>query len=78
MHLIVAQNITPARQVIEMIWRQRDLGVQDDRKRRHTAAMASQVHEVNTMPSSFSTKGMQFFEWEKAMMMMGGLKLSLT
>ncbi|RAO73610.1 uncharacterized protein BHQ10_009622 [Talaromyces amestolkiae] len=71
-------NITPARQVIEMIWRQRDLGVQDDRKRRHTAAMASQVHEVNTMPSSFSTKGMQFFEWEKAMMMMGGLKLSLT
>lgn len=72
------KNITPARQVIETIWRQRDLGVQDDRKRRHTAAMASGMHESNTMSSAFPTKGMQLFEWERAMMMMGGLKLSLT
>ncbi|EEA22308.1 hypothetical protein PMAA_060870 [Talaromyces marneffei ATCC 18224] len=71
-------NITPARQVIEMIWRQRDLGVQDDRKRRHTAAIASGIYDSNTMSSPFTTKGMQSFEWERAMLMMGGLKLSLT
>lgn len=61
-----------------MIWRQRDLGVQDDRKRRHTAAMANGIQESKSTTSSFSTKGMQLFEWERAMMMMGGLKLSLT
>lgn len=61
-----------------MIWRQRDLGVQDDRKRRHAAAMASGMHDSNSMSSSFSTKGVQTFEWERAMLMMGGLKLSLT
>jgi hypothetical protein len=61
-----------------MIWRQRDLGVQDDRKRRHAAAMASEMHESNPISSPLATKGVQLFEWERAMMMMGGLKLSLT
>jgi hypothetical protein len=61
-----------------MIWRQRDLGVQDDRKRRHTAAMASGVRDLGSTSSSFPTKGVQLFEWERAMLMMGGLKLSLT
>ncbi|EED15928.1 hypothetical protein TSTA_010460 [Talaromyces stipitatus ATCC 10500] len=71
-------NITPARQVIEMIWLQRDLGVQDDRKRRHTAAMANGIHDISNVSSSISKKDLPLFEWERAMKMMGGLKLSLT
>ncbi|KAH8689185.1 fungal-specific transcription factor domain-containing protein [Talaromyces proteolyticus] len=87
-------NITPAREVVEMIWRQRDLSVQDDRKRRLSAA-ARRFGTVNSTKSSYNRPGASstcqsqysqstarrcggMFEWERAMSMMGGLKLSLT
>lgn len=49
-------NITPARKVMEMVWRQRDLA-SDDRR--------------------LSTKRGQY-EWERASMLLGGWKISLT
>lgn len=64
-----------------MIWRQRDLGVQDDRKRRAATMAWNSFPESNTTCKSqdrTSSAGMQLFEWERAMSMMGGLKLSLT
>ena len=77
-----------------MIWRQRDLNLQDDRKRRQSAA-ARRFEAAKTIDPSFqsrkipSTCGIQsskkgprrcggMFEWERAMSMMGDLKLSLT
>ncbi|KAF7588350.1 hypothetical protein BBP40_005878 [Aspergillus hancockii] len=64
-------NIRPAREVVEMVWRQHDLGVQDDRKRRRAAAVATgRPVEKNTQSERFI--------WERAMKMLGGWKLSLT
>jgi len=47
-------------EVVQMVWRQRDLAAQDGRKK-------------------ISGRGGQArFEWERAMVMLGGWKLSLT
>jgi hypothetical protein len=48
-------------QVVQMVWRQRDLAAQDDRKRQ----------------KNNGTRQARF-EWERAMMMLGNWKLSLT
>jgi hypothetical protein len=54
-----------------MVWRQHDLGVQDDRKRRRAAAVATgRPVEKNAQSERFI--------WERAMKMLGGWKLSLT
>lgn len=90
----VHQNITPAREVVEMIWRQRDLGVQDDRKRRQSAVVR-RFESANPMDSTFHPREIPstcrirsfrnsprrrggMFEWERALSMMGDMKLSLT
>ncbi|KAL4882968.1 fungal-specific transcription factor domain-containing protein [Aspergillus karnatakaensis] len=53
-------NIAPAMEVVQMVWRQRDLAAQDERKRQDKSTISAR------------------FEWERAMTMMGGWKLSLT
>ncbi|BCS22989.1 fungal specific transcription factor domain-containing protein [Aspergillus puulaauensis] len=53
-------NIAPAMEVVQMVWRQRDLAAQDGRKKRSDRG------------------GQARFEWERAMAMLGGWKLSLT
>jgi hypothetical protein len=77
-----------------MIWRQRDLGVQDDRKRRQSAAVR-RFETENSMDCTFQSRDIPstcrtrsfgnnprrcggMFEWEHALSMMGDLKLSLT
>ncbi|OQD79986.1 hypothetical protein PENANT_c041G04701 [Penicillium antarcticum] len=60
-------NIAPAVEVIEMVWRQRDLAVQDERKRRRS----NPEREKDPLQGSR-------FVWEHAMVMLGGWKLSLT
>lgn len=64
-------HIRPAREVVEMVWRQHDLGVQDDRKRRKAAAVA-------TGRPIEKSKQSERFVWERAMKMLGGWKLSLA
>ncbi|PGH05605.1 hypothetical protein AJ79_06772 [Helicocarpus griseus UAMH5409] len=90
-------NVTPAREVVEMVWRQRDLAVQDDRKRRKAHYENSGIHGndinasdailstvMNTLPFQKERNNMRprrrtkRFEWERAMAMLGGWKLSLT
>ncbi|KAJ5838866.1 uncharacterized protein N7525_004054 [Penicillium rubens] len=60
-------NITPAIEVVEMVWRQRDLSVQDERK----------LQRVNTQQQKDPLQEARF-SWEHAMVMLGGWKLSLT
>ncbi|KAK2807484.1 hypothetical protein FQN51_003311 [Onygenales sp. PD_10] len=98
-------NVAPAREVVELVWRQRDLAVQDDRKRRkaHHRSNANKNEIITGSPSDYlalnaimnsnadpfsfraetdplrpSTKRTKRFEWERAMAMLGGWKLSLT
>ncbi|KAI2710362.1 transcriptional regulator family: Fungal Specific TF [Penicillium roqueforti] len=61
-------NITPAIEVVEMVWRQRDLSVQDERKLQKK--LNAQRQNDPLQESRFS--------WEHAMVMLGGWKLSLT
>jgi hypothetical protein len=89
-----------------MVWRQRDLGVQDDRKRRKSAAARlscafgkDKDTELDgsglvdgdalnfAVPSLLAcgdqarispSRQVERFEWERAMSMLGGWKLSLT
>ncbi|OQE42256.1 hypothetical protein PENCOP_c004G05276 [Penicillium coprophilum] len=61
-------NITPAIEVVEMVWRQRDLSVQDERKLRK---------KLNTQRQKDPLQEARF-SWEHAMVMLGGWKLSLT
>ncbi|KAJ5171122.1 transcriptional regulator family: Fungal Specific TF [Penicillium coprophilum] len=61
-------NITPAIEVVEMVWRQRDLSVQDERKLRK---------KLNTQRQKDPLQEARF-SWEHAMVMLGGRKLSLT
>lgn len=56
-------NITPAREVMEMVWRQRDLR----RDQRRSSA------RKNSDPASVGQ-----FEWERASALLGGWKISLT
>ncbi|KAJ5742786.1 uncharacterized protein N7511_011187 [Penicillium nucicola] len=60
-------NIAPAVEVVEMVWRQRDLAMQDERKRRRSIP----ERERDLLQGSR-------FVWEHAMVMLGGWKLSLT
>ncbi|KAJ6008599.1 hypothetical protein N7499_001350 [Penicillium canescens] len=60
-------NIAPAVEVVEMVWRQRDLAVQDERKSRR----------ANSKIEKDPLQGARFV-WEHAMVMLGGWKLSLT
>ncbi|KEF52918.1 uncharacterized protein A1O9_10824 [Exophiala aquamarina CBS 119918] len=60
-------NVTPARQVMEMVWRQRDLG----RDQRRSAASAAARR--NSDP-----KVLGMYEWERASLLLGGWKISLT
>jgi hypothetical protein len=55
-------------EVVEMVWRQRDLSVQDERKRQRTS---------NVNDEKDPLQGARF-SWEHAMVMLGGWKLSLT
>ncbi|PLB46272.1 hypothetical protein P170DRAFT_365471 [Aspergillus steynii IBT 23096] len=78
-------NIQPAREVVEMVWRQHDLSVQDDRKRRRTIATAGGLSGTNKDPEKSarlaprsSTQCSERFVWEQAMQKLGGWKLSLT
>ncbi|KAJ5571367.1 transcriptional regulator family: Fungal Specific TF [Penicillium sp. DV-2018c] len=61
-------NIAPAVEVVEMVWRQRDLSAQDERKR-HKRKDAQRQKDPSEEPR---------FSWEHAMVMLGGWKLSLT
>jgi hypothetical protein len=56
-------NVTPAREVMEMVWRQRDLS----RDQRRSAT------RKNSDPASVGQ-----FEWERASALLGGWKISLT
>ena len=58
-------NVKPAREVMEMVWRQRDLG----RDQRRSAASARK----NSDPALVGQ-----YEWERAMALLGGWKISLT
>lgn len=60
-------NVTPAREVMEMVWRQRDLG----RDQRRSAAAAAA--KKNSDP-----KMVGMYEWERASVLLGGWKISLT
>ncbi|KAJ5143542.1 transcriptional regulator family: Fungal Specific TF [Penicillium bovifimosum] len=61
-------NIAPAVEVVEMVWRQRDLSAQDEIKRQK---------KNSTQRQKDSSQGPRF-SWEHAMVMLGGWKLSLT
>ncbi|KAF3396195.1 hypothetical protein F1880_007132, partial [Penicillium rolfsii] len=60
-------NIAPAREVVEMVWRQRDLAAEDEGKRQRGEAR----------PKKDPLRGARF-AWEHAMVMLGDWKLSLT
>lgn len=55
-------------EVIQMVWRQRDLSVQDERERQRKTS----GHHSND-----SLQGARF-SWEYAMAVLGGWKVSLT
>jgi hypothetical protein len=57
-------------EVVEMVWRQRDLSVQDERKRQRTKLKSSDEERDPLQGARFP--------WEHAMTMLGGWKLSLT
>lgn len=57
-------------EVVEMVWRQRDLSVQDERKRQRN-------RNANGKNEKDPLHGARF-SWEHAMVMLGGWKLSLT
>ncbi|KAJ5223577.1 hypothetical protein N7468_008119 [Penicillium chermesinum] len=61
-------NITPAMEVVQMVWRQKDLSAQDERKGKQ-ALSTSEERETGHEPR---------FPWEHAMSILGGWKLSLT
>ncbi|KAJ5737198.1 uncharacterized protein N7483_002323 [Penicillium malachiteum] len=61
-------NVAPALEVVQMVWRQKDLAVQDERKRFKNG------HPRNGKDSLKSAR----FSWEYAMTMLGGWKVSLT
>lgn len=61
------QNIAPAKEVVEMVWRQRDLLAEDEGKRQRGDAQ----------PKKDPLRGTRF-DWEHAMVMLGDWKLSLT
>ncbi|KAJ5134627.1 hypothetical protein N7448_000353 [Penicillium atrosanguineum] len=63
-------NIAPAMEVIEMVWRQQDLSVQDERRRQR-------IRNANGNDENDPLRGARF-SWEHAMVMLGGWKLSLT
>ncbi|KAL5332553.1 fungal-specific transcription factor domain-containing protein [Aspergillus crustosus] len=58
-------NIAPAMEVVQMVWRQRDLAAQDERKKTGADGRKRKTDQSR-------------FEWERAMRLMGGWKLSLT
>ncbi|KAF2151519.1 hypothetical protein K461DRAFT_280304 [Myriangium duriaei CBS 260.36] len=65
-------NITPAREVVQCVWKQHDLGSQDDRKRRKSAfRRGEQEYEPNYAHKTHLV-------WECAMKILGNCKLSLT
>lgn len=55
-------------EVIKMVWRQKDLSVQDERKREKSRPIEMSIDYQNEAR----------FSWEHAMSMLGGWKLSLT
>lgn len=55
-------------EVVEMVWRQQDLSVQDERKRKRSG--------IDRKEHGSSQEAR--FTWEHAMLMLGGWKLSLT
>ncbi|KAJ5586349.1 hypothetical protein N7450_006136 [Penicillium hetheringtonii] len=61
-------NVAPAMEVIKMVWRQKDLSVQDERKREKSRPIEMSIDYQNEAR----------FSWEHAMSMLGGWKLSLT
>lgn len=61
-------NVAPAMEVIKMVWRQKDLSVQDERKREKSRPIKMSIDYQNEAR----------FSWEHAMSMLGGWKLSLT
>ncbi|KAI9740433.1 MAG: hypothetical protein M1834_005013 [Cirrosporium novae-zelandiae] len=76
-------NVTPAREVVEMVWRQRDLAGDDNpkpvrrekgNKRRKSSNQESPLREWEES----SPNVLERYEWERAMEMMGGWKISLT
>ena len=68
-----------------MVWRQHDLNVQDDRKRRRTVAIVGALSGNQKDPEKGARAGLRLdhecperFAWEQAMRKLGGWKLSLT
>ncbi|KAJ5281317.1 hypothetical protein N7478_006689 [Penicillium angulare] len=59
-------NIAPAKKVVEMVWRRRDLLANEGRRQR-----------VDAQPEKDPLRGARF-AWEHAMVMLGDWKLSLT
>lgn len=55
-------------EVVQMVWRQSDLAVQDERKRKQLLPTNDEAE------SSYEAR----FAWEHAMSILGGWKLSLT
>lgn len=55
-------------EVIEMVWKQQDLSVQDERKRQRSVIASEGREEAQKFR----------FPWEHAMSMLGDWKLSLT
>ena len=68
-------NVAPARMVMEMVWRQRDLG-RDQRRSSVAAAAATNSRKVISDPAAARQRGL--YEWERAAMLLGGWKISLT
>ncbi|GAM82994.1 hypothetical protein ANO11243_009800 [Dothideomycetidae sp. 11243] len=66
-------NITPARRAMQCVWKQHDLGAQDDRKRRKTMVEACDQKE-----SGEESRSIKHFEWEDALKILGNWKLCLT
>ncbi|KAI9846611.1 MAG: hypothetical protein M1837_003852 [Sclerophora amabilis] len=69
-------NLSPARKVVEMVWRQLDLA-QDDRFR-DTSSNASRKPANSGDVKRTPRKRNERYEWERAMAMMGNWKISLT
>lgn len=65
---MLMQNIAPAMEVVQTVWRQSDLSVQDDRKRKRSISR-TEIRDPEKEP---------LFVWEQAMSILGGWKISLT
>lgn len=68
-------NVAPARMVMEMVWRQRDLGRD---QRRTSVAAAAATNRKKILPDPAAARPQGLYEWERAAMLLGGWKISLT